>query len=242
MGNSKGMPPASRMPSLTRAASVEVDAIAGRQVAAGLRDADDGPARLQLFAGDAVVGVALDVDGGFTGLGHVVEPDFAAEPLAALSLISYHCSSKQRGLRGKRLARRRRDWRGVGSGGALRGRRTIGRRRAGTALTAESPGTTFWRQFRSGGNSGFVCGDGTQDCGAFDHRGTQHHARRVNDHGHHQPSHGVEGQRFHYEGCQQYSPGMPPSLSNRGRLSGCSVRCERRARCPRTSGRRTSPS
>ena len=42
-----------------------VDPIARDQVAAALCDANDGPAGLQLFTGDAVVAIALQVDGGF---------------------------------------------------------------------------------------------------------------------------------------------------------------------------------
>ena len=49
-----------------------------------LRDADDGPAGLQLLPGDSVVVEALQVDGGFAGFGHVVEPDFAAQAFAGL--------------------------------------------------------------------------------------------------------------------------------------------------------------
>src|SRR5207248_1774640 len=56
-----------------------VDAVAGREVAAGLGDADDGPSRLQLLAGEAKIVEALEVDCRLAGLGHVVEPDFAAQ-------------------------------------------------------------------------------------------------------------------------------------------------------------------
>ena len=59
-----------------------MDAIAGSEVAAGLGDANDRAAGLEFAARNAVIGVALDVDGGFTGFRHVVEPDLAAERLA----------------------------------------------------------------------------------------------------------------------------------------------------------------
>jgi hypothetical protein len=51
-----------------------VDPIAGDQVAAALRDANDRAAGLQLFTGDAVVAVAFQVDGGFARLYVLAEP------------------------------------------------------------------------------------------------------------------------------------------------------------------------
>ena len=51
-----------------------VDPIARDQIAAALRDANDGPAGLQLFTGDAVVAVALQVDGGFAWFYLVAKP------------------------------------------------------------------------------------------------------------------------------------------------------------------------
>ena len=52
-----------------------MDAIARRKVAAGLGDADDGPAGLQLLASQAVGAESLDVDGRLAGLRRVVKPD-----------------------------------------------------------------------------------------------------------------------------------------------------------------------
>ena len=51
-----------------------VDAIARDQVAAALRNANDGPAGLQLFTGNAVVAVALQVDGCFARFYLVAKP------------------------------------------------------------------------------------------------------------------------------------------------------------------------
>ena len=56
-----------------------MDAVARREVAAGLGDTNDGPAGLQLSTGEAVVVEALEIDGRLTGHGHVIEPEFAAE-------------------------------------------------------------------------------------------------------------------------------------------------------------------
>ena len=58
---------------------VDVVAVTRGEVAAGLGDADDGLAALELLAGDAVVHVALDVERGHAGVGGVVEPAAAAE-------------------------------------------------------------------------------------------------------------------------------------------------------------------
>ena len=58
-------------------------AIAGGKVTAGLGDADDGFVALQLFAGEAVVGEALHVEGGHAGVGEVVKPIAAAEASGA---------------------------------------------------------------------------------------------------------------------------------------------------------------
>ena len=55
--------------------------VAGRQIAAGLRDADDRAGGLQFVARDAVVGEPFDIDGGFAGLFAVVKPDLAAQAL-----------------------------------------------------------------------------------------------------------------------------------------------------------------
>ena len=52
----------------------EVMTIAGRQVAAGLRDADDRLARLQLLQRQAEVHVALQIERSHVGVGGIVEP------------------------------------------------------------------------------------------------------------------------------------------------------------------------
>ena len=52
----------------------EVMAVAGRQIIAGLRDADDRLAGLQLLPGQAVIQVALEVERGHSGVVRVVKP------------------------------------------------------------------------------------------------------------------------------------------------------------------------
>ena len=56
-----------------------VDAVAWREVGPCLRDAYDGLARLQLFAGQAEIHVALDIERGHAGIERVVEPATAAQ-------------------------------------------------------------------------------------------------------------------------------------------------------------------
>jgi hypothetical protein len=56
--------------------------VAGREVGAGLRDADDRLARLQFLARHPVVQVALEIDAGHVRVVGIVEPVLAAEPLA----------------------------------------------------------------------------------------------------------------------------------------------------------------
>ncbi len=58
---------------------LEMVAVAGREVGAGLGDADDRLARLELLAADAVVQVALEVERGHVGVGRVVEPGLRPE-------------------------------------------------------------------------------------------------------------------------------------------------------------------
>ena len=53
--------------------------IAGAEVAAGLGDADDGPAGLQLVPGEAVIHVPLEVERGHARVGAIVEPASASE-------------------------------------------------------------------------------------------------------------------------------------------------------------------
>ena len=57
----------------------EVHAVAGRQVTAGLRDADDGFAAGELLAREAVVHEALEIQRDHVGMGGVVEPVARAE-------------------------------------------------------------------------------------------------------------------------------------------------------------------
>src|SRR3546814_5168965 len=64
---------------LFRSRQFHVDAVAGREVAAGLRDADDRPAGGQLLLGEAVVQVALQVERRHAGIVPVVEPALAAQ-------------------------------------------------------------------------------------------------------------------------------------------------------------------
>ena len=57
----------------------EMMTIAGREIAAGLRDADDRLARLQLRERQAEVHVALQVQRGHVGVGGIVEPGARAQ-------------------------------------------------------------------------------------------------------------------------------------------------------------------
>ncbi len=58
---------------------LQVMTIAGREIAAGLGDADDRPARLEFVTGQAVVHVALDIERGHVGVGRIIEPLLAAQ-------------------------------------------------------------------------------------------------------------------------------------------------------------------
>src|SRR5437764_819148 len=58
---------------------LQVMAVARGEIRAGLRDADDRLAGLQLVAGEAPVQVPLGVEGGHPGVGGVVEPGLAAQ-------------------------------------------------------------------------------------------------------------------------------------------------------------------
>ena len=64
---------------------VEVMAVAGREVRAGLGDADDGPAGLQFPAGKAVVQIALDIERAHARIVGIVEPKLGAQ-LRALAV------------------------------------------------------------------------------------------------------------------------------------------------------------
>src|SRR5207302_9792324 len=57
----------------------EVHAVAGRQVTAGLRDADDGFAAGELLAREAVIHEALEIQRDHVGMGGIVEPVARAE-------------------------------------------------------------------------------------------------------------------------------------------------------------------
>src|SRR5471032_626691 len=61
------------------ARELEMMAVARREIRAGLRNADDRLARLQFFARDAVVHVALEIERGHAGIGGIVEPAAAAQ-------------------------------------------------------------------------------------------------------------------------------------------------------------------
>ena len=65
-----------------------VDAVAGREVGAGLRDADDGLAGLQLLPRDAVIHVPLDIHGGHARIVWIVEPAPAAQLLPGHDAVS----------------------------------------------------------------------------------------------------------------------------------------------------------
>src|SRR3546814_15604514 len=56
-----------------------MDAVAGREIAAGLRDADDRLARGELLLGQAVVQIALEIERRHAGIVLVVEPALAAQ-------------------------------------------------------------------------------------------------------------------------------------------------------------------
>ena len=71
---------------------LEMVSVARRKIRAGLRDADDRPARLQLLPGEAPVHVPLDVERGHSGIVRVVEPGLAAQPLPCLSALGSHSS------------------------------------------------------------------------------------------------------------------------------------------------------
>ena len=66
-----------------------VDAVAGREIGAGLRDPDDGLAGLQLVAGQAEIHVALDIERGHAGIERIVEPASAAQLLRGHERISH---------------------------------------------------------------------------------------------------------------------------------------------------------
>ena len=70
------------------AGELEMVPVAGCEVGAGLRDADDRPARLQLVPGQPEVQIALQVERRHVGLLVVVPPVLATQP--PLALIRHH--------------------------------------------------------------------------------------------------------------------------------------------------------
>jgi hypothetical protein len=58
---------------------LDMVAIAGRKVGAGLGDADDGLARAQLRRGEAEIEIALDVQRRHAGIVGIVEPERGAQ-------------------------------------------------------------------------------------------------------------------------------------------------------------------
>ena len=66
--------------------------ITGRQVVAGLRDADDRAPGLQLFAGQAVVEVALKVERRHARVVRIVEPELASKVAGFALAVAHHAS------------------------------------------------------------------------------------------------------------------------------------------------------
>ncbi len=62
---------------------LKVMPVAGREVGAGLGDADDRLARLQLLPGQAEIEVALDIDRSHARIFRIVEPGLRAQPALA---------------------------------------------------------------------------------------------------------------------------------------------------------------
>jgi hypothetical protein len=67
---------------------LEVMPVAGNEVAAGLRDADDRPAGLELRAREAVVQVSLQIERRHLRIARVVEPQAASQ--AFLAIVARH--------------------------------------------------------------------------------------------------------------------------------------------------------
>ena len=66
-------------------------AVAGREIGAGLGDADDRLARAQFGGGEAVVELALDIERGHAGIFRIVVPEFGAqEALLLRALGGFH--------------------------------------------------------------------------------------------------------------------------------------------------------
>jgi len=69
---------------LDPAGQIQVVAVAGGEIAAGLGNADDRTPRLQLLPGYPEIQVALDIERGQIGVFRIVEPGLAAEPRAGI--------------------------------------------------------------------------------------------------------------------------------------------------------------
>src|SRR5262249_58977126 len=69
---------------------LHVMAVAGREIGAGLRDADDRLAALQLLTGQAEVQVTLDIERGQRRIVRIVEPAPAAQPFVGPVMIVGH--------------------------------------------------------------------------------------------------------------------------------------------------------
>ena len=83
-------------------------AVAGRQVGAGLGDADDRLAGLQLLAGEAEIQVALEIERGHVGIVGIVEPELGAQLVAAGGNALRDVGRRMRGRRDGSLALARR--------------------------------------------------------------------------------------------------------------------------------------
>src|SRR3954451_22372681 len=71
---------------------IEGMTVAGRQVVAGLRDADDRAPGLQLFPGQAVVEVALKVERRHARVVRIVEPELASKVAGFALTVAHHAS------------------------------------------------------------------------------------------------------------------------------------------------------
>ena len=76
---------------------LQMVAVAGGEVGAGLRDADDRLAAHDLAAGEAVVEVALEIERGRAGIVGVVEPQLRPEARLCARLAVGLCSLRHRG-------------------------------------------------------------------------------------------------------------------------------------------------
>ncbi len=95
------------------AGEFDVVAVAGGEVGAGLRDADDRLAAAEFLGGDAVVHVALEVERGHRGVGGFVKPPARAQAFMSLPLKLAMMRSSRRPLGRIPLRRRLGGW-GIG--------------------------------------------------------------------------------------------------------------------------------